>query len=346
MTQNVIYAAVAGIDESYLSNSENMTKIKVDFRRARIRRRSLIISLCACFIVFSGAFGMTKMLRPEPPVSTSAAQTKQANNTQIPNENTLAIVPFSASIDPDADAYGEEEIHEVRLTVSGVIYEQLPEDAYESCGISQSIPESALGESVGTVVESFPNREPDAQVSSPEPSLVGAEVYYYLPTGGKAVVIAEKDGRCSPFAVSHWLAYRTFGEICEFYGAEPTDAGIESISYTIAVPENGAYRVSGEKTITDAETIDGICAILSQLTPEDPPVNEKAPTPEWLIDAMQEYRENPERFTAEDIVMTVRFRNGTMMRDILYKPYIGNGYLDNMKELTPRQNAELRALFG
>ena len=161
-----------------------------------------------------------------------------------------------------------------------------------------------------------------------------------------AVVIALKDGYCSPFAVSHWLAYRTFGEICEFYGAEPTDAGIESISYTIAVPENGAYRVSGEKTITDAETIDGICTILSQLTPEDPPVNEKAPTPEWLIDAMQEYRENPERFTAEDIVVTVRFRNGTVMRDILYKPYIGNGYLDNMKELTPRQNAELRALFG
>ncbi len=378
MTQNALYAAIAGIDEAYLSDSEDVKKIKADFRKERIIRRSLSVSFCAVIVAFVCVIGTKNVLRVTPPMTNSTAPTDavatslNSISSPLPTENTInnttpptsgsdtsapmseqseqpnaapyALIPFSASIDPNADAYGEDEIHEVSLTVYGIRYEQLTEDEYRRYGISQPLPESALGESVGTVVESFPNQEPNPEVCSPDPSLAGAEVYYYAQTGGKAVVIAKKDGRCSPFAVSHW-GVRSFADACAFFGADPSASGIESISYTVAVPENGGYRVSEEKTIADAEAVDEICKVLLQLTPEDPTDGASA-TPGWFIDAMQAYKDYPGEAAAEDIVMTVRFRNGTVMRDILYKPYIGNGYLDNMKELTPEQNAELRALFG
>ena len=47
----------------------------------------------------------------------------------------------------------------------------------------------------------------------------------------------------------------------------------------------------------------------------------------------------------EDITLEIRFCNGTVMQNILYQPFIGNGYVDGMKELTPEQNNALRSCF-
>ena len=211
MTQNVIYATVAGIDESYISDSENLTEIKAGFHREIIRRRTLTVGACACFIAAVCAIGATKMIHADLPMINSTSPTvnatvpvSPAESTNAPEANALAIVPFVAKIDPDSDAYGEDELHEVRLTVNGVRYDQLKDADYERYGISGEIPDLSFGEFIGTVIESFPDREPDEGVASPEPSLVGAEVYRYASADGQAVVIAKKDGNCSMFEVSHW----------------------------------------------------------------------------------------------------------------------------------------------
>lgn len=352
MTQNLIYAAVAGIDEAYISDSENLPEIKAGFHREIVRRRTLTVGACACFIAAVCAIGATKMIHADLPMINSTSPTVNATVPVSPAESTdaleanaLAIVPFVAKIDPDSDAYGEDELHEVRLTVNGVRYDQLKDADYERYGISGEIPDLSFGEFVGTVIESFPNQEYDEGVVSPEPSLTGAEVYRYAPANSQAVVIAKKDGNCSMFEVSRWGANRTFREACAFFGGERTDSGIASISYTVSVPGKDVYRVTTDKVITEYEKIDAICNVLMQLTPEEMPSDETAPTPQWFIDAMQAYKEHPEEYNAEDILFTVHFRNGTVMRDILYKPFIGNGYLDNMKELTSEQNAALRSLF-
>ena len=342
MTRDMIYAAVSGIDEEYLSEAENLTRIKSDFRREGRIKTSFAAGICVCVFALACVVGAVKTRRSELPLSTRAT----AENARNENGDAFALVPFQASPDPDSDAYGEDQLREVSLTVRGVEYRQLKEEELELYGLPQSIPADAFGESAGTVVESFPNREPDGDVSSPEPSLVGAEVYYYAPTGGKAVVIAVKDGRCNPFAVWSWGADQTFREVCAFFGVEASARGIERISYRIGAPENGGYRIGDEMSISDAQTVNGICEVLLQLSPEEPEKGNLSATPQWFIDAMQAYRDDPERFIAEDIVMTVYFRNGTMIRDILYKPYIGNGYVDNMRELTPEQNSELRSMLG
>lgn len=55
-----------------------------------------------------------------------------------------------------------------------------------------------------------------------------AALYYYAPASCKAVVIAEKDGYCSVFAVSDWGRNQTFRDACAFYGASPSADGIEN----------------------------------------------------------------------------------------------------------------------
>ena len=37
-------------------------------------------------------------------------------------------------------------------------------------------------------------------------------------------------------------------------------------------------------------------------------------------------------------------QTGTVLDGIMYQPYIGNGYVEGMEELTPEQNAALREL--
>ena len=61
MKNHVIYAAVSGIDESYLADAENMSEIKAEFQRDRKRKRAAIIGICACFLVIVGMIGIPKI---------------------------------------------------------------------------------------------------------------------------------------------------------------------------------------------------------------------------------------------------------------------------------------------
>ena len=339
MKNHVLYAAVSGIDESYLADAENIPEVRAEFQRDRKRKSAAVIGICACFIVIVGMIGMPKIInfQPHDPGTVTPRGTT--------NQPAFVLTPFAAKKDPNVDAYGEDELHEVRVTVSGVTYRQLTVEDYESYRIPDAVSEETFGEYIGNVVESFPQEETKAPVTSPEPALTDAALYYYAPADCKAVVIAVKDGQCSIFAVSDWGRYQTFRDACAFYGAEASDVGIESISYTVQTVQGNEFRVTAQGTLTDAEAINGICAVLLQLTPEDPPADERFPTPEWYSDAWQAFKDDPGNRVQEDITLEIRFCNGTVMQNILYQPFIGNGYVDGMKELTPEQNDALRDCF-
>ena len=336
MNETAIYTAVSGIDEAYLADSENVTEIKAGNLRIRKRNRSAAIAACACLLFIFGIVGVAKIAAPQR----TEPHTNRTDPTPAYGERLL--VPFAANHDPEADAFGEDEIHQVYLSVRGIRYEQLSVEEAAQYGIPETVPDAAFGTAVGTVVESFPNRETEAPVSSPVQSLVGAEVYYYAPTNGSAVLIAEKDGHCAVFAVTQWPAYRPFGESCAFFGAAPTSAGIESIAYTIQTETKTNGRETVEGLLTEADEIDAVCAVLAQLTPEAPPQDESAPTPAWYTAAWEAYKADPEGRAREDITLEIRFRNGCRMANILYQPFLGNGYVDGMKALTPEQNEALR----
>ena len=298
-----------------------------------------MIGVCACFLFILGIVGATKIIDPQK-------TEPNMNHTDPPAAvGQHSVIPFAAKNDHDADAFGEEEIHQVYLSVQGVRYEQLSVEEIARYGISGTIPDSAFGASVGTVVESFPDQEAKAPVSSPEPSLVGAQVFYYGTANGSAVLIAEKDGHCGVFAVSQWPAYRSFQESCAFFGASASAEGIESISYTIMTLAEDNNFVTTQGRLTEADAVNAVCAVLLQLTPEEPPADEREPTPEWYADAWQSYKEDPGGRVREDITLEIRFRNGCRMADIIYLPFIGNGYVDGRKELTPEQNETLRGLL-
>ena len=339
MNGTVIYTAVSGIDEAYLADTENMAQIKAENVKARKRKQSVLVGICACFLFILGIVGVIKIIDPQK----TEPHTSQTDPPAAVGQHS--VVPFAAKNDPDADAFGEEEIHQVYLSVQGIRYEQLRVEELAQYGITENIPDSAFGASVGTVVESFPNQETKAPISSPEPSLVGAQVFYYGTANGSAVLIAEKDGHCSVFAVSQWPAYRSFQESCAFFGASASAEGIESISYTIKTLAEDNNFVTTEGMLFDTDAINAVCAVLQQLTPEEPPKDERAPTPEWYSDAWQSYKENPDGRVREDITLEIRFRNGCRMTEIVYQPFIGNGYVDGMKELTPEQNETLRGLL-
>ena len=259
MKNHVIYAAVSGIDENYIADAEKIPEIKAEFRRERKRKSAAVIGICACFIVIVGMIGMPKIInfQPHDPGTVTPSGTT--------NQPAFVLTPFAAKNDPNVDAYGEDELHEVRVTVSDVTYRQLTVEDYESYRIPDAVTEESFGEYIGNVVESFPQEETKAPVTSPEPELTDAALYYYAPADCKAVVIAVKDGQCSIFAVSDWGRYQTFRDACAFYGAEASSAGIESISYTVQTAQGNEFRVTAQGTLTDAEADEAVTAILAAL---------------------------------------------------------------------------------
>ena len=159
MNGTVIYTAVSGIDEAYLADTENIAQIKAENVKARKRKQSVLVGVCACFLFILGIVGVIKIIDPQK----TEPHTSQTDPPAAVGQHS--VVPFAAKNDPDADAFGEEEIHQVYLSVQGIRYEQLRVEELAQYGISENIPDSAFGASVGTVVESFPNQETKAPIT-------------------------------------------------------------------------------------------------------------------------------------------------------------------------------------
>lgn len=56
MKKKDLYDALSGIDEKYISDSENFSEISIEFRRAKVRKISTVFSLCGCLLILSAVF--------------------------------------------------------------------------------------------------------------------------------------------------------------------------------------------------------------------------------------------------------------------------------------------------
>ena len=294
--------------------------------------------------------------RTQPPSDRSAPDTQQGtaqehHHTDPPDEPMSAnsyYQNFKATVVPDSDAYGDDELHIVSVVISGRYYYQLDTSEHPAHNISAVISDSDFGEYVGSITELYEYDDPSGYtVSSKEPELSGADVYYYAPADSSAVIIVKKGEQCSIFVFNGMAAASNessaFAETFKAYGAYSAD-DIDRISFTITVPNGAVYEVAQEGTITDRSRINSIADILYQLKAENTSDSASA-TPQWVIDAWEACRADPDAYTMEDIAFDIIFRNGTVLKDIIYQPFIGSGYIAGMQELTPEQNNALKELL-
>ena len=290
------------------------------------------------------------------PSDSSAPNTQQGtaqehDHTDPPEDPTSAnnyYQNFKATVDPYSDAYGEDELHLVSVIISGRYYYQLDTSEHPAHNISAVVSDSDFGEYVGRINELYEHDDPSIYtVSSKEPNLSGADVYYYAPSDSSAVIIVKKGEQCSIFVFNGMTTATdensAFAETFKVYGAYSAD-DIESISFTITVPNGAVYEVAQAGTITDRNRIASIVDILYQLKAENTSDSASA-TPQWVVDAWEACRADPSAYTMEDITFDIVFKNGTVLKDIIYQPFIGNGYIAGMQELTPEQNITLKELL-
>lgn len=294
--------------------------------------------------------------RTQRPSDSSAPDTQQGtaqehNQNDPPEDPTSAnnyYQNFKATVDPYSDAYGEDELHLVSVIISGRYYYQLDTSEHPAHNISAVVSDSDFGEYVGRITELYEHDDPSIYtVSSKEPNLSGADVYYYAPADSSAVIIVKKGEQCSIFVFNGMTTATdensTFAETFKVYGAYSAD-DIESISFTITVPNGAVYEVAQAGTITDRNRIASIVDILYQLKAENTSDSASA-TPQWVVDAWEACRADPSAYTMEDITFDIVFKNGTVLKDIIYQPFIGNGYIAGMQELTLEQNNALKELL-
>lgn len=280
--------------------------------------------------------------------------TAQNTNSSTPdNKGGIAlencyIDPFSATVDPDSDAYSEDEVHQINIRTADGLYRQLEPEKYDANGISSNISVTDFGGYIGKIVEVNDSDYHGNGAESKEPTLAGADVYYYSGAGkNKAFIIVKKGDRCSMFIDDTIDVSDGFQKGLAFFNVQSAD-DIQAIEYRIYVPDgNGRMITSVQKTITDTETIREFYELMCQLRPED---YSKLPahigTPKWLNDAWESYKADPNAPAREDYGIAITLKDGTVLQEITYQPYLGNGYVDNMQELTPEQNTVLKKLLG
>ena len=254
--------------------------------------------------------------------------------------------PFSATIDPDVDSFSEDELHHIDIRTSFGFYHQLTLDEYTSNGISSTISATDFGEFIGKIVEVNDYDYHVNAAESQEPALAGAEVYYYAPKGdNKAFIIVKRNDQCSIFisdGINTNEGYKAGLSFFNVQGAED----IESIEYQKYVTNDGEMTSSEHKIITDNNTVSAFYDLMCQLKPEDySNLPKYAATPQWYIDAWENYRSDPGSPAREDYSIIITLKDGTVLQEIGYQPYLGNGAVSGMQELTPEQNTSLKNLL-
>ena len=254
--------------------------------------------------------------------------------------------PFSATIDPNADSFGVDELHHVDIHTADGFYHQVGLEEYPANGISLTVSLSDFGGYIGKIVEVGNSDYHGNGAESQEPTLAGADAYYYAPAGkNKAYIIVKQGNQCSMFVSDNINISSGFKNGFSFFDVQSA-ADIQRVDYQIKVPQNGRMVTSVKNTITDAATIQKLYDLLCELTPED---YSKLPahigTPQWLVDAWEAYRNSANPPVQEDYSIQITLKDGTTLQQILFQPFIGNGYVDCMEELTAEQCEALKNIL-
>ena len=278
------------------------------------------------------------------PQSTESQPSKQTTDT--PSVKGY-YKPFSATIDPDVDSFSEDELHHIDIRTSVGFYHQLTLDEYTSNGISSTISTTDFGEFIGKIIEVNDYDYHGNAAESQEPTLAGAEVYYYAPKGdNKAFIIVKRNDQCSIFISDGINTNEGYKAGLSFFNVHSAE-DIESIEYQKYVPDNnGEMIISEQNVITDNNKVSAIYDLMCQLKPEDySNLPEYAATPQWYINAWENYRSDPNAPAREDYAIIITLKDGTVLQEISYQPYLGNGSVNGMQELTSEQNSALTNLL-
>lgn len=261
----------------------------------------------------------------------------------ITEENMVSVRLFQASKqNPGFDSFGEDEFQHVDVVLNGSIrYRQLPLEEYAQYGFKERLVKSDFGAFVGTVIETSKD-DSSVKVGAQDPTLKGSSVYYYAPNNTSAIIV-QKGEYCSIFVFDQFVDQNkkhSLKETYSLYGAYSGD-DISHLSYTIQGMAGTQYREIEKGTVTDRNKINSFYKITAALVPfeTNDPI---AMTPDWLIEAQDAFNKHPENFNREDITINIHFKNGTVLTDVFYQPYLSTGYVESMELLTPEQNAELR----
>lgn len=86
MKKKDLYDALSGIDEKYISDSENFSEISSDFRRAEMKKISTVSALCSCLLILSALFLSSDVMKnnfnniPEITENSGAVQADVSDN--------------------------------------------------------------------------------------------------------------------------------------------------------------------------------------------------------------------------------------------------------------------------
>lgn len=300
-------------------------------RRNKMVFRTGMSLCCVCVAVMVGVL-LIKSNGAKPALA-------DKNSSEITDDiKNTAIVPFESTLnDPQSDAFGQDELHHIDVIIDNSrVYRQLSVDEYEGYGFNKQLSSDDFGEYLGTVVE-ISKSEPSIAIAAKEPTLAGSRVYYYAKTA-KATIIVKNDINCGLFV------FDTPGicgeEIYEIFGATSAD-DISYLSYNIHGLLGIEYKKVEEGIIKSERKIKTFYNITSKLIPYEVPSGISA-TPQWYNDAWEVYNKAPENFLREDITINIHFKNGTVLKDLIYQPYLATGYVDGMELLTETQNQDLR----
>ena len=289
------------------------------------------------------------------PADNSIPQITESQTEHNPNTQSTKYYyqPFSAKIVPGSksfggDGFGEEELHHIDVRTSEGFYEQLALDEYASNGISSTISKTDFGEYIGKIIEVDNSYDYNGNAAeSQEPTLAGADVYYYAPKGNnKAFIIVQQHEQCSIFFANEINTSEGFKKGFLFFNVQGAE-DIMSVEYQKRIPDgDGKMILSEQNVITDSTAVKDFYDLVCQLKPEDySGLPEFAATPLWYIEAWDKYKANPDAFVMEDYSVIITLKDGTVLREIRYQPFLANGYVENMQELTPEQNSTLKNLL-
>ena len=282
------------------------------------------------------------LTEPNSTTEQTPAQTQFSQSEKSASMISIRLFPASKG-NPDADSFGEDELPHTDVVLNGsILYKQLPLEEYKQYGLEETLSRSDFGAFVGTVIETSQD-DPSVKVGAEDPNLKRSSVYYYAPSNMSALIV-QKDNYCSIFVFEQFTDQSNkygFKEAYSLYGTDSGD-GISYLSYTVQGMVGSQYRVIEEGTVTSRSKINSFYKITAALIPfeTNDPI---AATPDWLVKAQAEYNAHPEKSKREDITVNIHFKNGMILKNILYQPYISTGYVNLMEPLTHEQNAELRA---
>jgi len=163
-------------------------------------------------------------------------------------ENSYKGLPPANGVDDDA-VIGREDYAAPLLNqfqIGGRHYILLSDEIKEEFGLSDSVNESDIGPKI-------------ADISlSPDKSLIGSEVYSYVPAGGESVVAVKKDIEYQLFRFFVFENYNNNQdedavEYLKLYGIEKADdiAKVQFISYSEQSKLQGIADIAGEITNRD-----------------------------------------------------------------------------------------------